>query len=40
MRRIYQLQNQLISSFEGRAIAIRNVVTSSGSKTPGIDKQV
>ena len=37
MKLVYLLQNQLVTSLEGRAIAIRNVVTSSGSKTPGID---
>lgn len=29
MKLVYQLQNQLVTSLEGRAIAIRNVVTSS-----------
>nr|AYE93292.1 DNA polymerase [Termitomyces sp.]AYE93309.1 DNA polymerase [Termitomyces sp.] len=38
MRIVYQLQNQLVTSVEGRALAIRRVVTSSGGKTPGIDK--
>lgn len=38
MKLVYQLQNQLVTSLEGRAIAIRNVVTSSGAKTPGVDK--
>lgn len=37
MRLVYRLQNQLVTSLEGRAIAIRNVVTSSGAKTPGVD---
>lgn len=38
MRLVYQLQNQLVTGVEGRALAIRRVVTSSGGKTPGIDK--
>jgi RNA-directed DNA polymerase len=38
MRLVYQLQNQLITSFEGRALAIRKVVTNSGAKTPGVDQ--
>nr|AYE93236.1 hypothetical protein C0995_000069 [Termitomyces sp.]AYE93256.1 hypothetical protein C0995_000063 [Termitomyces sp.] len=38
MKLVYQLQNQLVTSVEGRALAIRRVVTSSGGKTPGIDK--
>lgn len=38
MRLVYQLQNQLVTSVEGRALAIRRVVTSSGGKSPGIDK--
>lgn len=38
MKLVYQLQNQLVTSLEGRAIAIRNVVTSSGAKTPGVEK--
>jgi len=37
MKLVYQLQNQLVSSIEGRDLAIRRVVTSSGGKTPGID---
>jgi len=35
---VYKLQNKLVSSFEGRALAIRKIVTNSGAKTPGIDK--
>lgn len=38
MRLVYKLQNQLVSSFEGRALAIRKTVINSGGKTPGIDK--
>lgn len=37
MRLVYKLQNQLVSSFEGRALAIRRIITNSGAKTPGID---
>ena len=35
---VYQLQRQLVVSLAARAIAVRRVVTNSGSKTPGIDK--
>jgi len=38
MSLVYKLQNKLVSSFEGRALAIRKIVTNSGAKTPGIDK--
>jgi len=38
MRLVYKLQNQLVSSFEGRALAIRKTVSNSGGKTPGVDK--
>jgi len=37
MRLVYKLQNQLVSSLEGRALAIRRIITNSGAKTPGID---
>jgi RNA-directed DNA polymerase len=36
-RLIYKLQNQLVSCFEARALAVRRVVTNSGGKTAGID---
>jgi hypothetical protein len=35
---IYKLQRELVCSFAGRALAIRKVVTNSGSKTAGLDK--
>ena len=38
MREVYRLQRILVTSFEGRALAVRRVVTSSGGQTPGIDK--
>lgn len=38
MRLVYKLQNKLVTSFEGRTLAIRKVVTNSGAKTSGIDK--
>lgn len=40
MKKVYKLQNQLVSSFEGRALAIRRIITNSGSNTPGIDKKL
>lgn len=36
-KEVYDLQRKLVTSFEGRALAVRNVSTSSGAKTPGID---
>jgi hypothetical protein len=38
MSLVYKLQNKLVTSFEGRTLAIRKVVTNSGAKTSGIDK--
>ena len=37
MKLVYKLQNQLVCSFEGRAISIRRILTNTGGKTPGID---
>ena len=37
MNEVYRLQEKLITSFEGKALAIRRVVTSQGGKTPGVD---
>jgi hypothetical protein len=37
MSLVYQLQNQLVNSFEGRALSIRKIVTNSGATTSGID---
>lgn len=37
MGTVYKLQNKLITSFEGRAAAVRRVVTSYDGKIPGID---
>lgn len=39
MKKVYQLQNQLVTSFEGRAAAVRRVVTSSKVNIPGIDNE-
>lgn len=36
--RVYKLQRRLVTSFDGRALAVRKVATNSGSSTPGIDK--
>jgi len=38
MKTVYKLQTQLVSSFEGRAFAVRRVTMNSGGNTPGIDK--
>jgi RNA-directed DNA polymerase len=38
MRTVYNLQRRLVISFEGRALAIRKVVTNSGAKSTGIDE--
>jgi N-terminal domain of reverse transcriptase len=34
MKLVYKLQNQLVNSFEGRALAIRKVITNSWANTP------
>eukprot|EP00243_Klebsormidium_subtile_P002435 TRINITY_DN14841_c0_g5_i1.p1 TRINITY_DN14841_c0_g5~~TRINITY_DN14841_c0_g5_i1.p1 ORF type:complete len:427 (+),score=-90.84 TRINITY_DN14841_c0_g5_i1:14-1294(+) len=39
LSQVYQLQRKLVTSLSGRAIAVRRVVTNSGSSTPGVDKQ-
>jgi RNA-directed DNA polymerase len=36
--KVYLLQRQIVLSFAGRALAVRKVVTNSGSKTAGIDE--
>jgi RNA-directed DNA polymerase len=38
MKGVYNLQRELITSFEGRAVAVRGVVTNTGGKTPGVDQ--
>jgi len=40
MRTVYNLQRKLVVSFEGRALAIRKVVTNTGSKSAGIDEVI
>jgi RNA-directed DNA polymerase len=40
MKTVYNLQRKLVTSFEGRAIAIRKVATNSGGKTAGIDNLI
>jgi len=35
---VYKLQRKLVNSFAGRALAVRKVVTNSGSKTAGVDR--
>lgn len=38
IKEIYRLETKLITSFSGRALAVRKVVTSLGKNTPGIDE--
>ena len=38
MKLVYKLQIQLVNSYEGRALAIRKVITNSWANTPGIDR--
>lgn len=38
MREVYRLQRQILRSFEGKALAVRKIVTNQGGKTSGIDK--
>jgi len=35
---VFRLQGKLINSWKARALAVREVTSNSGSKTPGIDK--
>lgn len=37
-KEVYRIQRAIITSFSGMALAVRKVVTNSGSKTAGIDK--
>ena len=37
---VYQLQRQLVTTWSSSALTGRKVSTSSGSKTPGIDKEL
>jgi RNA-directed DNA polymerase len=39
-KEVYRLQLVIITSFSGRALAIRKTVTNSGGKTAGVDKVV
>jgi RNA-directed DNA polymerase len=38
LEKVYSYQYKIITSFAGRAIAIRRVTTSKGKNTPGVDK--
>jgi RNA-directed DNA polymerase len=40
MTNVFWLQDQLIRSWEGRAMAVRKATSTSGAKTPGIDGMV
>ena len=40
MNLVFKLQRQLINSVEGRALAIRNVVSNDGGKTSGVDNKI
>ena len=35
---LFSLQEKLMMSFEGRALAVRRIVSNDGSTTPGLDK--
>lgn len=37
---LFFLQEKLMMSFEGRALAVRRIVSNDGKKTPGLDKIV
>jgi len=37
-KEVYKLQDKIIKSFSGKALAVRKVVTNSGGKTAGVDK--
>jgi hypothetical protein len=40
IKEVYRLQYMIITSFSGRALAIRKVVTNSGGKTAGTDGKI
>lgn len=35
--RVDQIQRRIVTSFEGRALAVRRTVTNKGGTTPGVD---
>lgn len=37
LNKVYLLQHKLVQSFDARALAVRQVITNSGGKTPGVD---
>lgn len=37
MQEVYRIQIKIIQSFGARALAVRKVITNSGSRTPGVD---
>jgi hypothetical protein len=37
---VKKLQHKIVRSFCARALAIQNVHSSAGSKTPGVDKKI
>lgn len=39
-REIYKIQQKIVKSFSGRALAVLRVVMNSGAKTPGIDNEI
>lgn len=39
-KKVYLIQWMIISSFEGKALAVRRVITNKGGKTPGVDEIV
>jgi RNA-directed DNA polymerase len=39
-KEVYRLQRGLVTSFAGRAYAVRKIVTNDGGKTPGVDKVI
>jgi len=39
-RLVKNLQNVLVNSFAARALAVKRVISNSGAKTPGIDKEI
>lgn len=40
LKEVFKIQEKIAKSFEGRALAVRNIITNKGSKTPGIDKVI
>jgi hypothetical protein len=37
MEEVFRLQDKIVMSFKGRALAVRKITSNPGGKTPGVD---